>query len=139
MSCDVLIWCIFTHINLCQTMSTSRRSKRPRTRVTVYHDDVPSKGDATRDITITRSSTGRLHSATLASEPKAGASDSTDPWTIGFFDKNSEPFVVDSLPDELQDFDMPDSQLEPSGETEDRFKVLSILFTLCALTDKTVK
>lgn len=106
------------------TMTDSRRLKRARKRVTVSYDDDPSMNEPCRDITIMQSSTGRLlHSTTLAN---AGASEFADPWTQGFFDKNSEAFVVDSLPDELPGFDTPDLLLDSNEEIKDPPKVPTI-------------
>jgi hypothetical protein len=112
-------------------MPTSRRKKRARTQVTISYDDDPREGDGCRDITVVRSTGGRiLQSTVVVREPEARATDSTDPWTNGFFDKNSEAFVVDSLPDELQGFDMPDSQLDSNEEVKDRPKVLTVVYRL---------
>jgi hypothetical protein len=103
------------------TMS-NRRLKRLQKRITVYDDD-SSTGGSCRDVTVRQSATGRLlHSAT----PRASESADADPWTQGFFDKNSEAFVVDSLPDELPDFDMPDLLLDSNEDIKDRPKVLTV-------------
>jgi hypothetical protein len=117
-------------------MSTSRRTKRARKRVKVFYDDDPSEGDTHCDVTISQSATGCVSRSTaLVSEREAGTSDSTDPWTTGFFDENSEAFVVDSLPDELEDLNMPALQLDPDEETRVRPKVLTV-FTFAHLLTK---
>jgi hypothetical protein len=106
-------------------MSTSRQKKRTRKHVQVSYDDDPSEGDAHCDVKISRSATGRFIRSTVSvSDCKAGTSDSTDPWTAGFFDENTEAFVVDSLPDELQD--TPALELEPDEDIPARPKVLTV-------------
>jgi hypothetical protein len=131
MSCDVVVdQALRKRTNTCQTMPTSRRKKRARTHVAISYDD-DLREDDDRDITVVRSTGGRfIHSSTVVREPEARATDSTNPWTNGFFDKNSEAFVVDSLPDELQGFDMPDSQLDFNEEVKDRPKVLTVVCRL---------
>jgi hypothetical protein len=116
-------------------MSQRRKCARTHPHVTIFYNDDPREGDACRDITVIRSTGGHiLHSTALVREPEARVTDSTDPWTDGFFDKNSKPFVVDSLPDELQDFDTPDSQLDSNEEIKDPPKVLPLLFIAHLLT-----
>ena len=118
-------------------MSTSRRTKRVRKRAKVFYDDDPSEGDTHCDVTISQHATGRVsRSTTLVSEREAGTSDSTDPWTTGFFDENSEAFVVDSLPDELQDFNTPALPLDPDEETRVQPKVLTVFTTARLLMKK---
>jgi hypothetical protein len=113
-------------------MSTSKRTKQRRKRVKVFYDDDPTEGDVYCDVTISQSSSGRVfRSMTRVSEREAGTTfDSTDPWTGGFFDENSEAFVVDSLPDDLQDFDTP--ALQPDSDEDEnisvRPKVLSVYY-----------
>src|SRR3984957_20798965 len=118
-------------------MSTSRQTKRVRKRAKVFYDDDPSEGDTHCDVTISQHATGRVsRSTTLVSEREAGTSDSTDPWTTGFFDENSEAFVVDSLPDELQDFNTPALPLDPDEETRVQPKVLTVFTTAPLQTKK---
>jgi hypothetical protein len=121
-------------------MSTSKRTKPARKRAKVFYDDDLSEGEGYRDVTISQSRSGRVfRSATRASEREAGTtSDSTDPWTGGFFDENSEAFVVDSLPDELQDFDTPASQLDPDEDENIsvRPKVLTVFTIARSITDE---
>jgi len=80
----------------------------------VYYDD---EGAAGRHITVSQTATGCiLRSTGLASELQTGTpinGNSKDPWTTGFFDSNSEAFLVDSPPDELLDFVPLESQPEP--------------------------
>jgi hypothetical protein len=123
-------------------MSTSKRTRQQqrRKRVRVFYDDDPSEGDVYCDVTVSQSSSGRVfRSTTRVSEREAGmTSDSTDPWTGGFFDENSEAFVVDSLPDDFQDFDTP--ALQPDSDEDEnisvRPKVLTVFTTACSLTDE---
>jgi hypothetical protein len=81
----------------------------------VLYEDEPCEGG--RNITISQTTKGRvLRSTALASKVKTGTSinsDSADPWTTGFFDSNTEAFVVDSPSDELLDFEPLKSQPEP--------------------------
>lgn len=119
-------------------MSKSKRTRKRHAQV--LYDDDPSEGDSYFDITISQSSTGRIsrkvsRSTAFVSERDEGTSDSTDPWTPGFFEKNTEAFVLDPLPDELQDFDTPVLQLDPDEETKARPKVLDSVYH-CSLTDK---
>jgi len=101
--------------------SKSKPTRRPRNRATILYGDEPRKGEGGRDYTISRSATtGRVSRNThvLAIERETGTSinnDSADPWTAGFFDSNTEAFVVDSPPDELPDFDSLESQPEPNN------------------------
>ena len=108
-------------------MSTSRRTKatkRVRNRVTVSYDDDPTSEEAYRDITVMQSATGRIfRSTTFVGALEAASDESADPWSKGFFDKNSEAFVADSLPDELPDLDTPDLQLDFNEGIKDRPKV----------------
>lgn len=109
-------------------MSLSRKAKRIRKRVSVFYDDDPIVDEPCHDITATRSATGRvLHSTSLSAVPSA---EIADPWTEGFFEKNSEPFVADSLPEDLLDLDAPDFQLDSNEEIKDRPKVWKVAFCL---------
>jgi hypothetical protein len=109
-------------------MSLSRRAKRARKRVTVFYDDDPIVDEPCSDITVTRSSTGRvLHSTSLVKDLQAVPfEEPANPWTKGFFEKNSEPFVADSLPEDLPDLDAPDFQLDSNEEIKDQPKVRKI-------------
>ena len=118
-------------------MSTSRQTRRLRKRVKVDYDNDPSGGDACRDITIMQSVAGRVLQSTTALATE-GTSDSTDPWTEDFFARNSKTFVVDSLPDELQDTGPLDSQLGFDEVIEDRPKVLTVIYHHYSFTDKAV-
>ena len=97
--------------------NSSQRTRRARNRATVLYDDDPCEGEAGHNIMISKTVTGRvLRSTALASELDAETtinSDFADPWTTGFFDSNSEAFVVDSPPDELLDLDPLESQPKP--------------------------
>jgi len=110
-------------------MPPANQPRRPKcARVKIFYDDEPDEGDASHDVTITQATSGRLlHSTSLASgsqvEPSISG-DFTDPWSTGFFDENSEAFVADSLPDDVQDLDVPGSQLpESEQEPKDQRKV----------------
>jgi hypothetical protein len=94
----------------------------------------PNFPNTSHDITITQSVAGRI----LQSTTTEGMSDSTDPWTKGFFDNNSEAFVVDSLPDELQDIGLLDSQLGSDEEIKDWPKVLTVVYFYYSFTDKAI-
>jgi hypothetical protein len=102
--------------------SSSQRTRRVRNRATVFYDDEPCKDEGSRNITVSQTAMGRvLRSTAPASKlEEAGASingDFADPWTIGFFDSNTEAFVVDSppvwAPEELLDSNPLESQPEP--------------------------
>jgi hypothetical protein len=115
-------------------MSTSRQTRHLHKRVKIHYDNDSSGGDACRDITITQSVAGHI----LQSTTTEGMSDSTDPWTKGFFDNNSEAFVVNSLPDELQDIGPLDSQLGSNEEIKDQPKVLTVVYFYYSFTDKAI-
>ena len=93
------------------------RTRHVRNRPIVLYDDEPCEGEDGRNITISQTAAGRvLHSTSLASGLETGSSlnrDLPDPWTTGFFDSNTEAFVVDSPSDELLDFGPLKSQPEP--------------------------
>jgi hypothetical protein len=121
-------------------VNSSKRTRRIRNRVTVYHDDEPCDDEGGRDITASRTTTGRIvHSTTLASKLETGTSingDFADPWTTGFFDCNTEAFVVDSppawTPDEFLDSDPLESQPEPKDK-----RMVRMSFTFeCSHIDK---
>lgn len=114
-----------TAFHLAMSTSWAQLSRRKR-RVEVLYDDDLRDRDVHSEVTVFQSATGRLsRSTTLVSE---GTSDSAGPWTPGYFDGNTEPFVLDSLPDELQDFDTPALQLDPDEETRARPKVLDSVY-----------
>ena len=129
--------------------NSSKRTRRVRNRVTVFYGDEPHEGKGGRHITVLQTGSGRvLHSTTLASKLETGTSlaingDFADPWTTGFFDSNTEAFVVDSPKDsppvwapddsELLDSDPLESQPEP----KDRRSMVRMPFSFeCSLIDK---
>jgi hypothetical protein len=107
----------------------SQRKVRARKRVKVKYDSDPDEGDTSLDITIARTPAARfIRSSTVVGKSEAGTTDSTDPWTRGFFDeKNSEAFVVDSLPDDLQDFILPNLHPDRDEKLKDLPKVLALI------------
>ena len=112
------------------------RTRRVRNRPIVLYDDEPCEGEDGRNITISQTATGRvLHSTSLASGLETGSSlnrDLPDPWTTGFFDSNTEAFVVDSPSDELLDFGPLKSQPEPKVR-----RMVWMVFTVgCSHIDK---
>jgi hypothetical protein len=118
-------------------MSNTRPKKRARStrnNVTVFYDDELDEGDAGRDVTISQTTTGRvLHSTSLTGSLEEDASDMmdavTDPWTIGFFDANTEAFVVDPLPDDLQESESCSHEAaEESDEEIKQCKVVVVFY-----------
>jgi hypothetical protein len=116
------------------------KPRRVRNRATVFYAEKPGERKGGRHITVRQTAAGRiLHSTTIARKLETGTPDDNfidDPWTTGFFDSNTEAFVVDSLPvwapDELLDSDPPESQPEP----RDR-RTVRMSFTFeCSLNDK---
>jgi hypothetical protein len=98
--------------------NSSQRTRRVRNHATFLYDDEPCNEEGSRNITVSQTTTGRvLRSTALASKPEPGTSINGDPWTTGFFDSNTEAFVVDSppvwAPDELLDSNSLESQPEP--------------------------
>lgn len=71
----------------------------------------------------------------MVGEPKAGMSNCIGPWANGFFEKNTKAFIVDLLPEEPSDFDMPDLQLDSNEDVKDQPKVLATVFRYCLFTD----
>jgi hypothetical protein len=116
----------------------NKRTRRVRNRPTYTYADDPREVESRRNITVSQTTSGRiLHSNTLATklvETRASINgDFADPWTTGFFDSNTEAFVIDSPPaDELLDSDPLESQPQP----KDRRKV-RVPFTFeCSLINK---
>jgi hypothetical protein len=109
--------------------AASRRAKRLSKLIKVRHDDDP--GDGSRDITIRQTLGGRVVRTVSVAKPEAETLDFTDPWTNGFFDKNSEAFVADSLPDDLLDSSLSDQYLGSNEETKDLPKVFTFVYRYC--------
>jgi len=115
-------------------MSATRRAKRLSKLIKVRYDDDPGEGN--RDVTIRQTPGGRVARTVSVGTPEAVTLDFTDPWTNGFFDKNSEAFVADSLPDDLLDSSLSDQYLDSSEETKDLPKVFTFVHCYCKFTDK---
>lgn len=97
--------------------NSSQRKRRVCNHATILYNDELCKREASHNITISQTATGHVfHSTSFASNLETGTlinSDSADPWTTGFFNSNTEAFVVDSPPDELLDLDPLESQPDP--------------------------
>jgi hypothetical protein len=120
---DQHLWLLIFNVST----AMPRQADRIRKRFKVHYDDDRVQNNTHRDITITRSRSGRVLSST--SKPQAQTSDSTDPWK-GFFDLKAEAFVVDSLPDELQDFSPPALPLDSDEEIKNLPKVRTVVHIL---------
>jgi hypothetical protein len=83
---------------------------------------------------ISQTTTGRvLHSMSLTVSLEEDASDMmdviTDPWMTGFFDANTEAFMVDSLPDDLQESKSYSHEAaEESDEEIKQHKVVIVIY-----------
>jgi hypothetical protein len=121
-------------------MSTSQRTKATkcaRNCVTISYDDDPTSEEAYCDITVMQSATGCIfRSTTFVGALEVASDKSADPWSKGFFDKNSEAFVADSLPDELPNLDTLDLQLDFDEEIKNCFKVRESFTIYSLFTDK---
>jgi len=119
---------------------SSQRTRRVRNRAVVSYTDEPYEDERGRDITVSRTATGRIiYSTTLASKLETGTSingDFADPWTTGFFDSNTEAFVVDSPPVWAPDGFLDSDPLEPQPEPKERRMVRMSFIFECSHIDK---
>jgi hypothetical protein len=120
---------------------TSKRTRRVRNRATFFYHDDPCKDEGIRDITVARSAGGRIRRTTTLSKLNIGTSinaDLSDPWTLGFFDSNTEAGVADSndLPPVWAPDELVSDPLESLPEPKERRMVRTPFTFECSLIDK---
>jgi hypothetical protein len=102
--------------------------------VTVFYNDELNEGNAGHNVMISQTTTGHvLYSTSLMVSLEEDASNMMDviidPWTTGFFDANTEAFMVYSLLDDLQESESCSHEAaEESDEEIKQCKVVIVIY-----------